>query len=102
MCKQAIPKVPQLSGKRKKMAGKKKEKASPSIATLTRSISEAESDTPTLPVKKKRSELQDTTTADTACFKEALKVKMLGRSSEYTTPPPPLFSKYRVKKKSTL
>lgn len=90
------------SGKRKKMAGNKKEKAAPSIAASTRSVSEAESDTPS-PVAKKKSELQETIAANATHVKEALKVKMRSGSSEDTSvPPSQLHPKFWVKKKSTL
>lgn len=59
------------------MAGKK-EKVASSIAASTRSVSEAESDVPTPAAKNKKSELEETTAADAARLKAALKVKMLG------------------------
>lgn len=75
------------------MARKKKEKAALSTVAPARSASDSdkEFDTPSLVMKKKKSELQETTAADAACVKEALKAKICGAPSEdASAPPPPL------------
>lgn len=103
--KQAVSKGPQPSGKRRKMVRKKKEKAVPSTAAPTMSVSDPdeESDTPSPDTKKKKSELHETTAADAARVKEALKVKILGGSYEDASAPlPPLRPKFWMKLKSTL
>lgn len=86
------------------MASKKREKAALSTGSMARSVSEVgeESDTPS-PVTKKKSELQETPTADTEHVKEAPKAWIRGGSSgDASAPPPPLHPKFRVKKKSTM
>lgn len=70
------------------MAGKKKEKAMSSTAVSTRTVSEAMSDTLSLAMKDKDSELEKTTAADAARLKEVLKEKMCGGSSGDTSMPP--------------
>lgn len=75
----------------------------PSIATATRSLSEAKSNMPSPAANDNEPELEKTTTADAARLKEAFKVKMHGGPSEDTSvPPPQLCPKLRLRKKSTL
>lgn len=75
----------------------KKEKAAPSTASATKSANEAdaESDTLSLTIKKKKFELLKMTAADAERVKEMLKAKIRGESSrDVLAPPSPLHPKF--------
>ena len=63
---------------KRKMAGKKREKAAPSTASTARSASKANKEFNTMSpvVKKKKSELLETIAADAQCVKEELKAQV--------------------------